>query len=373
MLTCLLAAVALALMPPLPDPATNPSSASLYIGTYTGAGQGLGVYYSKLDTMTGVLSEPEVAAKIDNASFLAVHPTLPVLYAVSENYGAGGGQLHAFAISPDSTLTLLAMLSTKDAGPCYVNASEHAAAVAHYGAGSVASFKLDAKGVPVALASLVKHEGSSVNKSRQKEPHAHSIVFAPGGDFALAADLGTDEVIIYEVDSSTGASSGVLKRTGQLKMEPGSGPRHIAFAPAGDVVFVVNELSNTVVASTWKHGSLSQIASCSTLPAGFTGESTTAEIAVHPNGNFVYASNRGHDSIAVMSFDGVELKLIETTPTQGQKPRHFAIDPSGQFLIAANQQTGNLVVFRIDQTTGGLTPTGSTVKLPAPVCVRFVR
>jgi 6-phosphogluconolactonase len=364
MLTFLLAFVSLLSMT---NASSSPSPIPFYVGTYTGPNQGQGVYFVTFDPATSALSKPVLAAKADQASFLAMHPTLPVLYAVSENYGSRSGKLLAFTMNADHSLSPLSSASTQGDGPCYVHASGNAVAVAHYGSGSLGWFKLDQKGAIVEPVTLVKHEGRSVNESRQKAPHAHAVVFSPCGKWALACDLGTDEVIVYQVEGAAWVRSSVAKAT------PGAGPRHLAFTPDGKFVVVVNELNNTVVSYAWGEGTLTQVGSSPTLPADFTGESSTAEVAVHPNGKWVYVSNRGHDSIAVLSIDQGQLKLLDTTPTQGAKPRHFAIDPSGRFLMAANQGSNTLVVFVIDATTGRLSPAGASVEVPAPVCVRFVR
>jgi 6-phosphogluconolactonase len=343
----------------------------LFIGTYSGP-QSKGIYTTTLDRTAGTLSEAVLAAEVKNPSFLAISPKTSTLYAVSEMYDASGPAVSAFAIDRQTgVLAFKNQLPSGGKGPCYVSvdSTSRFAFLANYGAGTVSSYKLAEDGALASKASTIEHAGSSVNPQRQKEPHAHSIVPAPGGQFVLAADLGTDEVISYAVDQETGA----LSRAGVVKPLPGSGPRHIAFAPSGKIVYVVNELLNTVDAFRYDAGKLTFIAGVNTLPSDFTGVSTTAEIAVHPSGQFVYCSNRGQDSISVFSVqaDG-SLKRIENTPTQGSTPRHFAIDPSGKFLLAANQKSDTVVVFAIDAAKGTLTPTGSTLKVATPVCVRFL-
>jgi 6-phosphogluconolactonase len=353
--------------------AEEPAMSRLFVGTYTN-GASKGVYTSTLDLGTGTLSEPLLAGEVKNPSFLALHPSLPVLYAVGENYDKGGGAISAFAFEKSGgKLTLLNNLPSGGAGPCYVAISPDAktAMLANYGGGSVSSYSLNEDGSLKSLASTLKHEGSSVNPQRQKEPHAHSILPTADGLYAMAADLGTDEIWVYSVDPASSKLTLVRKN----KVAPGAGPRHMAFSKAG-VAYVVNELANTV--DTYRiskaEGSLQLVGTTPTLPADFKEPSTTAEIAVHPSDRFVYCSNRGHDSISVFVVGADHtLTLVETTPTQGKTPRHFAIDPTGQFLIAANQKSDTLVVFRIDKETGKLTPTGSTITVAAPVCVRFVK
>ncbi len=360
----------------------------LFIGTDKG------VFSTTLDTSTGKLSEPKLAFEVKSPSFLAQHPTLNVLYAVSETYD---GKARVYALSIDALSHALTEIASQEigvdagaSGPCFVSATDSALLVANYGSGSVVSFPLDDKGVPGARASHIKHTGSSVNSSRQKAPHAHSITPAPvtadlnSADsiarFAVAADLGTDELIVYAID----AKSAVLTPHSVAKLTPGAGPRHVAFHPTLPILFVCGELDNTLCAFTWdaRAGTLSTRTNVgsrvSTLPADFIGSSSTAEVAVHPSGKFVYVSNRGHDSIARFTFDSMtqSLSLVSTTPTQGKKPRHFSLNPSGQWMVVANQTTGNLAVFAVDQATGELRSAGpddQAILLDSPQCVRFIR
>ena len=370
----------------------------LFIGTNKG------VFSTSLDTTTGKLSEPKLAFEIRNPSFLAQHPTLNVLYAVSETYD---GKARVYALSIDAISHALTEISSQEigvdadaSGPCFVSATDSALLVANYGSGSVVSFPLDENGVPGARASHIKHTGSSVNASRQKEPHAHSITPAPVTNdlnntdsnnadsnnadsiarFAVAADLGTDELIVYAID----AKSAVLTPHSVAKLTPGAGPRHVAFHPTLPILFVCGELDNTLCAFAWdaRAGTLSARTNVgsrvSTLPPDFIGSNSTAEVAVHPSGKFVYVSNCGHDSIARFTFDSTtqSLSLVSTTPTQGKKPRHFSLNPSGQWMVVANQTTGNLVVFAVDQATGELRSINAddqAILLDSPQCVRFIR
>jgi 6-phosphogluconolactonase len=225
---------------------------------------------------------------------------------------------------------------------------------------------------------MVQHEGSSVNPDRQEGPHAHSINLDRANRFALAADLGLDKVLVYRFDSVSGELT--PDDPPATDIHPGAGPRHLSFDPTGRYVYLVNELDLTVSVFTYSpaDGTLTAIQTTSTLPdsaragaieAGYS----TAEIQVHPSGKFVYASNRGHDTIAAFGIDETSGRLtpIEYEPTGGRTPRNFRIDPTGSFLIAANQNSDSLVVFRIDQVNGSLTPTGHSARVPKPVCLRF--
>jgi 6-phosphogluconolactonase len=341
----------------------------VYIGTYTRDGS-KGIYVYRFNPSTGKLAQAGLAAESPNPSFLHVTPNGRYLYAVGENEG---GIVRAFAVDGKSgKLALLNEQKSGGNGPCHLAAdsSDRVLAVAHYGSGSVAAFPLESDGRIGERSALVQHSGSSANQKRQAGPHAHSVNFSKSGKYVVAADLGLDQFLVYAVDDK-----GALTQHSVAKVTPGSGPRHFSFHPGYKSAYGVNELSNTVTGFSWDEsaGKLTEIQTITTLPADFSGTSYCAEILVHPSGKFVYASNRGHDSIAGFSV-GSDGKLTSSgaTSTQGKNPRNFRISPSGDWLIAANQDGGNLVVFRIDSTSGKLTPTGEEAKLPFPVCIRFV-
>ena len=238
----------------------------------------------------------------------------------------------------------------------------------------MASFVVRGDGGLDPAASVMQHAGSGANAARQKGPHAHSILPAPGARFVVAADLGIDKVLVYRLDAATGRLT--PNDPPAMAATPGAGPRHLAFHPSGDALYAINELVSNVTTYAWDgaKGTLAERGVASTQPAGFTGSNTTAEITVHPNGRFVFGSNRGHDSIAVFRVNA-DRTLTQTSVTQtgGQMPRHFSLDPSGQFLLAANQRSHTIVVFRVDQSTGALTDTGMKATVGSPVCVRFAR
>lgn len=356
----------------------SPAAQRLYIGTYTGKGS-KGIYTLRMDPRTGQLSEPVLAGETDNPSFLAFHPSKPVLYAVNETgkfEGAEGGGVTAFAVGADGALTKLNAQPTKGGGPCYltVDKSGRSLLLANYGGGSFALLPIDAAdGKLKPVSAFVQDEGSSVNPQRQKGPHAHSINIDPSGRFALAADLGLDKLFVFRLD----AQAGTLKANEppSASTAPGAGPRHLAFHPNGKTAYLINELSSTINVFAWDSaaGVLKQKQSVRTLPDEFTGESWTAEVQVHPSGKFVYGSNRGHDSIAIFAVNEADeqLKAVGYQPTGGKTPRNFGIDPTGNFLLALNQASDSIVVFKIDQATGKLTPTGASITVPSPVCVKF--
>jgi 6-phosphogluconolactonase len=349
----------------------------IYVGTYTD-GSSKGIYRLELDPTTGRLSEPSLVADARNPSFLAWHPTRDVLYAVSETNTQGTdntGMVAAFSVTPTGgALSRINEQSSAGGFPCYVsvNADGTHVFVANYGGGSVAAFPVKPDGGLGPASSLVRHSGSSVNAERQREPHAHSIIPVPGAPFVLAADLGIDRVLVYRFDRERGALT--PHQPPGVTAAPGAGPRHMALHPADDAVFVMNELQSTVTSYAWDRvqGTLRPTGTASTLPVDFKGTNTTAEVAIHPNGRFLYGSNRGHDSIAVFRVNpDRSVTRLAIQPTGGKEPRHFALDPSGRFLLAANQKSDSIVVFRIDPQTGTLSETGIRVHVPSPVCVRF--
>jgi 6-phosphogluconolactonase len=362
--------------------ATVPSGGAMlvYIGTYTG-GKSKGIYVSRFDSATGRLTPPELAVATPSPSFLAVHPGKRFLYAAGESTNLGGkpvGAVSAFSLDAKTgQLTLLNQESSGGAGPCHlaVDPTGKCLLVANYGSGSIAALPIRADGSLAAPHAVIQHQGSSVNPQRQAGPHGHFITPAPDNRFALACDLGLDQVLVYRFDPAK--SSLVANAPPFAAVKPGSGPRHLAFHPSGRFVFLINEMGSTLTAFAYnaKRGALKELQTISTLPENFAGNSTCAEVQVHPSGKFVYGSNRGHDSIAVFGFDAASGKLtcLEHQSTQGKTPRHFALDPAGHWLLAENQDSDSIVVFRVDSKTGRLSPAGQTVTVGAPVCAVFVR
>jgi len=357
----------------------------VYVGTYTNKSASKGIYVYNFDPGTGKLTSLGVAAESEDPSFLALHPSGKYLYAVNEidHFGAQkSGAASAFSIDQKTgKLTLLNQAATRGAGPCHISLDKSGkfALVANYDGGSLTSFPVHEDGTLGAAADFVQHHGSSVNKERQEGPHAHWIGTSPDNHFALAADLGLDEVLIYHFNSAKGTLT--PNNPAYVKVNPGAGPRHVAFHPNGKFAYVLAELEDSVTAFAYKasNGSLSPlqtVSALSTLRKDYKGPKEAAEIAVHPNGKFLYASNRGGmDTISVFSINPAKgtLNLKNEYPTMGKTPRNFAIDPTGKFLLAANQESSNIVVFRIDSTTGALAPTGEIVEAPAPVCITFLQ
>jgi len=361
-----------------------PQAYHVYFGTYTNAKTASqGIYRSRLDVATGRLSPAELAAPAKDPAFLALHPNGKFLYALDESSDpkrAPDTGLSAYAIDPATgALTLLNQQSPGDSGPCHlaVDATGKAVLVANYAGGSVAAVTLRPDGRLGAQGSLIKLTGSSINPARQKAPHAHGIYVSADNRFAFVPDLGTDRVHSYALDPATAKLKPNPVLTGTA-LKPGSGPRHLAFHPDGKFAYVINELlcTVTVMAYSVPTGTLTTMQTISTLPPrqAIPAGTSTAEIQVHPNGKFLYGSNRGANTLVVYAIDEKTglLTYIESVSTLGKTPRHFALDPTGTWLLAENQDSSTVAVFRVDPTTGRLTPTGPLVAVPAPVSAVFV-
>ncbi len=350
----------------------------VYFGTYTRK-TSKGIYVSRLNTADGSLSEPQLAAEVGNPSFVAIHPSGKTLYAVSEQIGQAGGAVTAFSIDHGSgNLSKLNMVSSKGDGPCHLNVDKtgKALVVVNYGSGATAAMAVKADGSLAESTSFIQHQGSSVNPQRQQGPHAHSVNISADNRFAVVADLGLDKVLVYKLDAA--AAKIAPNDPPFTAVKPGSGPRHFTFHPKGKYAYVINEIACTVTAFQYDaaRGALTEIETVSTLPAGMAVAKgySTAEVRAHPSGKFLYGSNRGHNTIAVFQIDGKsgKLKLVDNTDTQGKIPRNFNLDPTGKWLFAANQDSDSVVMFAIDPSTGKLSPTGKTLNVGTPVCIRFV-
>ena len=343
----------------------------VYIGTYTN-GDSEGIYQLDFNPENGDIKLVGLAAETGSPSYLVEHPTLAILYAA-----ASGDSLRAFSINKASgNLTLLNEQPSGGRGPCHITISPDGqrVATANYGGGSVSFFGTEKNGALTKSVAFFQHEGSSANPKRQEGPHAHSVNFDLTGRYCVAADLGTDELRVYHYNQTDGAVT--AHAPSAVSTAPGAGPRHFCFHPNNKNAYVVNELDNTVTAYAWdfKQGILNPIQTLGTLPSSFEGNNSTAHIITDPKGRFLYASNRGHDSIAVFGIaSGGKLDARGHTSTGGVRPRNFGVDPTGNYLLAANQDTHNVVVLKINQQDGTLTPTGKEVKVPNPVCVLFAR
>ena len=369
--------IAIAFATTLDQTSAAPTRALVCFGSYSTPDKE-SVHLFQLNLQDGSLKKLNAVDGLSNPSFLKIHPNGKYLYTVNEVStfdGKKSGGVTAFALDVNGgKLNKINQQPSGDTGPCHltVDATGKYVLVAHYGGGSTSVLPIKIDGSVGAVVSQIKHKGSSVH-SRQKAPHAHAVHVGPNNKFAFAPDLGIDKVLVFSFDEKTGAIA-ETKFDG-AKLEPGSGPRHFDFHPDGKFAYVINEIKQTVTAFRYnaKRGRLRTLQTLSTVPHPVDGNST-AEVLVHPTGQFLYGSNRGHNSIAMFRINEKNGKLtaLGHESTRGSTPRNFGIDPTGQFLLAANQQSDNVAVFRINQETGKLKFTGNEIKLSKPVCVRMI-
>lgn len=351
----------------------------VWFGTSTPrGGPSKGIYHGSFDTETGKLKDVQLAAEISGPGFLAKHPGGKMLYAVASDEGTpsivayriegGGGK---------ATLVKDGSVPIGDGGAAHVSVSRdgRVAMTAQYGAGSTACFSLDAEGSLIERTDLQEHPaGSGVVAGRQETAHAHWTGTSPDGRFAFVPDLGLDKVVIYELDTKHGK----LKPHGYGVCPPGSGPRHMKFHPNGNIIYVLNELALSVTVFDYdaQAGTMTPLQTIETLPESVKAKevfNSSSEIRVHPSGKFVYAANRGNDTITVYSVDSSsgQLTLVEVEPIRGAWPRNFNLDPTGRWLLAAGQNTNSVSIFSVDQDTGELQFTRDAVYVPQSICVLF--
>jgi 6-phosphogluconolactonase len=361
------------------DEKNDPADRYFLVGTYTGTMPGSnvpdsGIYIFRMNGITGALSQVSAGPFTVNPSYLAVHPSKRYVYAVNENEL---GELSSFSLDTVSMqLRLLNRVSSEGSYPCHISISRDGRFVftANYGSGTVASFPLLDLGLLGEAVSTDQHQGSGPVKGRQEGSHAHMIIPGPEENSVWSSDLGTDRVYRYITDPVTG----LLSQKGlPVATIPGSGPRHLAFHPAGNPLYVLNELSGTVevFALPGTPDSLTRLQTISTLPAGDSSFAGCADIHLTPDGNYLYVSNRADiNNLAIYRVDSLSgtLSLLGHQSTAGKSPRNFAIDPSGSFLLVANQKSNNIVVYKINKGTGLLEETGFATAIPAPVCLVFL-
>ena len=365
---------------------TGTSSLTLYIGTYTLRnpsvnGRADGIYRYQLDPLSGALTFAEVidGSGTVNPSWLTLAPDRRHLYAVNEITGAEGttGTVSAFAIDPATGhLRYLNQQATLGLAPCYVSVAPagNACLVANYETGNLCVVPIEADGSLGAPAQVIQFAGSGPNRARQAGSHAHMVLQQPDGRHIYAIDLGSDRIMHYRFDTAHGEL--IPANPPWMVLPPGTGPRHIAFHPHAPVAYIISELQSTI--TVCRHdpasGALAALQTLSTLPPGFVGQNLGAEIQVAPSGRFVYASNRGHNSLATFAVDPAtdELTLLGHVPTQGSGPRAFIILPAGDMLLVANQETDTVVAMRIDPKTGALSATGQVAAVPSPVCLQLL-
>lgn len=349
----------------------------VYVGTYTEpdrGGRGEGIYVYAADPASGALTHQQTLGGAPNPHFLALHPSRHNLYSTN---GGDASAVSAFAID-DATGRLTALNRQLSPGPgpthLQVDPSGRLLVAANYAGGSVAAYPIAADGSLGAHSSFHRHDGETgPNPTRQDRPHAHMAGFDASGRWVLICDLGLDRTFVYAVDAAHGTLTPADPPA--APSHPGAGPRHLAFHPDGRAVYVINELDATITVYGFDAaaGRLTQLQVVPNLPAGWQGENISAEVAVHPNGRFVYASNRGHDSIAIwrVADEAGRLALVDHISSGGRTPRHFDVAPGGRFLYAANQDSDNVVVFRLEDDGARPTPTGHVTSVGTPSCIVF--
>ncbi|MDA0836012.1 MAG: lactonase family protein [Planctomycetota bacterium] len=348
----------------------------IYVATYSPV-DGEGIFVADVNAKQGTIGPLRATGQLKSPAALAVHPTGQYVYAtmlITDSQGAAVGGIAAFAVDRKTgELTEIDRRPSAGTGPCYLACDPRGISlvVANCGTATVAALSIGPDGRFDEFSSVIQHTGES--KNSEGKPQAHSIVVSPGGKFALAADLGLDRLFIYKLNAEKGALT--PHDHPSCLLEQGAGPRHIVFHPTGKFAFAIGELGNTITACTFddETGDLRVLHEVSTLSNDYRGESYAADIQVHPNGKFLYGSNRGEDTLAICAIDDQtgRIKSLSQVSCGGKFPRAIAIDPSGRLLIMANQKSDHLMLFRIDPATGKLNQIGAPVTIPQPVAVRL--
>ena len=351
----------------------------VFFGTHS-VGSQKGISVAHFNSETGVLTKPELVVEAPAPAYFILHPDGKHMYVCNSNdfaKGYTGQTISAYSIDPrNGSLTLLNQQSSGGADPSYIwmDASQRFVLVANYKGASVTVIAIKPDGSLGEIIANIKHSGRSIDTVRQTQPYAHSIKLDPTNRFALVADLGLDKLFVYRFNSKNGSLE--PNDPPFAIVSPGSGPRHFAFHPNEKFVYLINEMACTIITFAWDSadGKLSEVQTSSTLPLDFKGKNTCAEIEVYPNGKFLYASNRGHESLAVFTIDSTtgKISLLEHVPTQGHSPRNFTFDPTNKWLIVTNHNSDNAMVFKVDERSGHLTPVGNPVPIVYPFCIRFL-
>jgi len=334
------------------------------------------IYRCTLDLQTGAFGKLEIAAENVNTGFMAMHPTESILYAGTTEKvkrGVPNGFVRAYHLDEKSGhLKQFSIAPTEDKGVTHIEVSPlgNVVLTCHYSGEGTSAIPLKKNGELVQKVSRIKHEGSGGTK-RQTRPHPHGVAIHKEGKFVCVADLGNDHIEVFGI-----SPEGELSKCSRWQSAPGAGPRHVSFHPNGKWLYCINELDNTLVLLDFDAscGKLKEVQAINTLPEGYKETSYTAEIAIHPNGTFLYGSNRGHNSTVVCQINqnNGKLSVVEHEPTQGDHPRFIGIDPTGSIYLAANMNANSIVSFHVDKKTGALKPSGHTLEVARPMCVLFV-
>lgn len=347
----------------------------MFVGTYT-SGKSKGIYVYKFNSKNGEVEYVSNTDSAANPSFLAIAPDGKHLYAVNEISRAQAGLVASYGFdAATGKLSFINQQSSGSENPCHISITKNGKwlAVANYSGGSLATFPINADGSLKPFSQHIMHTGKGFNPQRQEKPHVHSVFFSPDEKFLLSPDLGLDQVFIYQFNSNAAKP---LTPIPNIKTEPGSGPRHLDFSPDGKYMYVVEELGGSVDAYTYKNGITKLIQRIAAHPADFKGQPGSADIHISPDGKFLYASNRGDENnLAIYSIDNTSGKLtaVGYQSTMGSGPRNFMIDPTGNYLLVANQKTNNIVVFKRNMATGMLQQTLQQIEVPSPVCLKMLK
>lgn len=347
----------------------NLDTVELLIGTYT-QNDSKGIYKATFNEATGTLENPLLIAETENPSFLCQSADKKTVYSTNE---VKDGSISTFTWNADrSALTQLSKKPTEGSAPCHItlNGAQNLVASANYSSGTLTLYRTNAQGNLIDEPQVRHHEGSGPVLPAQKSAHTHYAAFAPNDKYLYAVDLGIDKVLSYPIS----ADGDLGEKQIALQMDPGDGPRHMVYHPTKDIVFIINEHSNSIVSASVDHntGAYTRIDKKSTLPTDYSETSYCADIHISKDGKFLYGSNRGHNSIAVFSVsDEGMIALIDTVPVEGDWPRNFTLSPNGNYMLVANQKSDNITVFKIDKNTGLPTYTGQELKLSIPVCLSF--
>ncbi|ULQ57326.1 lactonase family protein [Flavihumibacter rivuli] len=358
-------------------PAAHAQQYYLFTGTYT-TGKSEGIYVYKFDAADGSITPIDTAKGVENPSYLTLSSNGQFLYAVNENGEKKPGFASAFAFDKNTgKLTFLNKVATKGDYPCYISITENGkwVFVANYGGGSLVAIATNKDGSLAENMQPVSHQGKGLNPARQDKPHVHQTVLSPDERYLLVTDLGTDKVHFYGVMKGAKSMPLYAVKPDTYQADAGSGPRHLSFHPNGKWVYLIEELSGMISAFTYQKGGLERFQKTNAHPENYTGARGSADIHVSPDGKFLYASNRFEaNNLAIFSIDPANgmLKLVGFQDVIGKKPRNFIIEPDGKYVLVANQDTDNIVVFARDAQTGLLTPTGKTITVGNPSCLQLL-
>lgn len=346
------------------------NNTNLLIGTYTNTCDSKGIYVYDFDTQTADFSLKNSSDRTINPSYLTVSASNQYVYSVNENGAASSAT--AFGFNPENgQLDFINKQNTGGADPCYILDDNKNVITANYSGGNITVFGINSDGSLSESKQIIQHTGKGKDKKRQENSHVHMVQFTPDNKFVIANDLGTDKIYIYKYNPES--PDNVLELKESVAVKEGSGPRHITFSPNGKFAYLLQELDGTLTVFSYQDGTLKIIQETQVVFKRFIGDTSAADIHITPDGKFLYATNRGtaNTITCFKIFPDGHLAFVENISTLGKGPRNFAIDPTGNYLLVANQTTNNVAIFKINKTSGDLTDTGKSINLCSPVCLVF--